>query len=102
MDIKPGTTITVEITAAPRSEAAQKTLARVCRKDAQVAQRLRWQDRHRPSWQTKRRGGRFWHYQMKSKSGVSLTAGQRYSVNATVDVIRDLESVERWVKVAPQ
>ncbi len=100
MDIKPGTTITVEIIAPPRSAAARKTLYRVCRKDAQVANTQRWVARHRPSWQTKRRGGRMWHHQMKSKPGVLLTAGKRYSIRATVDVIRDLESVEQCVKVS--
>lgn len=36
---------------------------------------------------------------MKSKPGIKLDPGERYTVNATVDVIRDLESVERFVKV---
>ena len=101
MDIQPGTLVTVEITAEPRSAGAFKTLARVCRKDPEITRRQRWQARHRPSWQIKRRGGRFWHHQMKSTPGVALTAGARYSVRASVDVIRDLASVQRWVKVTP-
>ncbi len=100
MDIRPGTNITVEITAPPKSAAGQKTLLRLCRKDPEVNKRQRVQDRHRPSWQTWRRGGRTWHHQMRSRPGVSLTPGARYSMLATVDVIRDLESVERWVKVS--
>lgn len=100
MDIQPGSTVTVEIKAAPRSAAALKTLHRLCRKDAKVARRQRWLQRHRPSWQTKRRGGRPWHHQMKSVPGVTLTAGQRYTLRATVDVVRDLESVAAWVRVS--
>jgi len=38
---------------------------------------------------------------MKSKPAIKLDAGERYTVNATVDVIRDLQSVERYVKVSP-
>ncbi len=100
MDIKPGSRVTVEITAEPRNAAACKTLTRVCRKDPEVTRKLRWVDRNRPSWQTWRRGGRPWHHQMKKYPGVSIKPGSRYSVRATLDVIRDLESVARWVKVA--
>ena len=102
MDITPGKTVSIEITAEPRSAAAESTLIRVCRKDPQAAKFHRTLKRDRPSWQTWRRGGRFWHHQMRSKPAVSLTKGSRYSVFATVDVIRDLASVSRWVKVTPQ
>lgn len=100
MDIQPGSSITLEITGTPRTSAATKTLVRLCRRDPQVMRRQRKQDRTRPSWQTWRRGGRFWHHQMKSGTGVALVPGQRYSMLATVDVLRDLESVKRWVKVS--
>ena len=101
MDIQPGSKITVEITAAPRTAAGRKTLTRLCRKDPTVARQQRAQDRQRPSWQVWRRGGRQWHHQMKSGPGVALDPGNRYSLLATVDVIRDLESVARWVAVTP-
>lgn len=101
MDIKPGTRVAIEIAATPRSEAAEKTLWRVCRKDAKVARDQRWLGRHRPSWTLSRRGGRMWHHQMKSTSGVTLTPGSRYVVRATLDVLRDLQSVKRWIKVSP-
>lgn len=101
MDVKPGSMVTIEITATPATAAACKTLTRVCRKDPAVQRRQRQQDRKRPSWQTWRRGGRYWHHQMKSAPGVALKPGQRYSVFASVDVLRDLESIARWVKVTP-
>jgi hypothetical protein len=101
MDIQPGTTVKVEIAKTPTNAGATKTLYRLCRKDPEAAHRLRWTKRNRPSWQTKRRGGRWWHHQMKSKPGVSLSPGKQYSILATVDVLRDLESVERFVKVSP-
>lgn len=99
MDIQPGSNITVEIVLTPRNEAARKTLTRLCRRDPAVQRRLRRIDRTRPSWQTWRRGGRYWHHQMKSATGVTIERGQRYALTATVDVVRDLHSVSRWVKV---
>jgi hypothetical protein len=99
MDVKPGSKVTVEITGLPTSAAAQKTLARVCRKDPVLVRQQRYADRHRPSWQTWRRGGRLWHHQMFSTPGVDFTPGTKYSVPATLDVIRDLASVQRWIKV---
>lgn len=102
MDIQPGRTVKIEITATPRNAAAEKTLIRLCRKDPQVATRNRWVDRHRPSLRTHQRGGRQWAHRMKRNTGVTVAPGQSYSVRATVDVIRDLESVARWIKVTPQ
>jgi hypothetical protein len=99
MDIKPGATVSVEISVPPKSEAARKTLVRICRKDARVAKHQRRLKAKRPSWQTWRRGGKMWHHQMRSRANVRLEAGARYTVHATVDVIRDLKSVARWVNV---
>jgi hypothetical protein len=101
MDIDPGSMVAVELTRPPTNAAARKTLARLLRKDPQVARRERWKARHRPSWQTWRRGGRLWHHQMTSTPGVDFSPGSRYTIRASVDVIRDLASVESFVKVAP-
>jgi len=102
MDIVPGAPVSIEIVAIPRRVAARKTLNRVCGKDAAVARRHRTQKARRPSWQDWIRGGRYWHHQMKSKPGASLEPGSRYTVQATVDVMRDLESVKQFVKVAAE
>ncbi len=102
MDLTPGQTISVEITSPPRAEAARKTLVRLFRRDPAAARQHRQQKRHRPSWQTWRRGGRMWHHQMKSQPPFALTAGRKLSIVATVDVIRDLESVGRYVRVSAQ
>jgi hypothetical protein len=99
MDIRPGTTVTVEITAPPRNEPARKTLQRLFRRDPQGLREHRRQKRQRPSWQTWRRGGRMWHHQMKAKPPMQLVPGCRLSLLATVDTIRDLQSVQRFVKV---
>jgi hypothetical protein len=99
MDVPLGRTVSVELTALPRSAAAEKTLLRLFAKDPLAQRRHRWQSRHRPSWQTWRRGGNQWHHQMRTKPTVPLATGNRVSLLATVDVVRDLHSVQRWVKV---
>lgn len=102
MNIAPGAKVAVEVVATPRNEAARKTLQRLLRKDPAVVRANRHVTRKRPSLQRWRRGGKMWHHQMKSKPGVELTPGRRYTLCATVDVIRDLASVRRWVKVVTQ
>jgi hypothetical protein len=101
MNIEPGSVVSVEIAATPRGAAARKTLIRVCRKDPRIAKQHRSQKDKRPSWKDWIRGGRFWHHQMKSKPAIGLDPGERYTVSASVDVIRDLQSVERFIKVTP-
>jgi len=99
MTIAPGKIVSIEITALPRTEAARKTLTRLFRRDPELARVHRQQKRHRPSWQTWRRGGRTWHHQMKSEPPVKLLPGRRLSLLATVDTIRDIESLAQCVKV---
>ncbi len=102
MDIAPGQTVSIELTAVPRSAAALKTLTRIFAKDPGVVRSKRWQARHRPSWEAWRRGGNMWHHQMKTKPPVALAPGRTLALQATVDVLRDLQSVQRWVKVSPK
>ena len=100
MDITPGATVSVEISAPPKSDAARKTLIRIFRKDPTVAKFHRVMKAKRPSWQTWRRGGKMWHLQMKTIANVRLEKGAKYQVRATVDVIRDLQSVAGCVSVS--
>jgi hypothetical protein len=101
MKIAPGSTITVEVTATPTTAAAEKTLIRLYNKDAAIKRANRARKNRRPSWQTWRRGGRFWHHQMKSESAAEVTKGAKFTLRATLDVLRDLGSVERFVKCTP-
>jgi hypothetical protein len=99
MNITLGSTVTVEVIKTPTNDAAHKTLIRLFRKDASVARHHRHQQSKRPSWEFWRRGGMSWHHQMKTKPAVSLQPGSKYQIRATVDVVRDLASVERFVRV---
>ncbi len=101
MNVQPGQTVSVEVVRTPPTAAARKTLTRLFRRDPQIRRRERRLKAKRPSWQTWRRGGRMWHHQMKSTAPVRLAAGERCALLATVDVLRDLESVGSCVRVTP-
>ena len=101
MDVRPGMTVVVEITAPPRTAPARKTLLRLFRRDPAALRHRDKQKRQRPSWQTWRRGGRMWHHQMKSQPPIQLVPGSRLSLLASVDALRDLESVCKYVKLTP-
>jgi hypothetical protein len=101
MNVTLGANVTVEVTARPRSEAARKTLLRVFGKDPAVKRLQRQRKAKRPSFEEWRRGAAFWHHQMKSRSPVKLERGSKYTVHASYDVVRDLESVAYCVKVTP-
>ncbi len=101
MDIKPGTIVSVTVTKAPTNAAAEKTLTRLFRKDPAVARHHRLQQRKRPSFEEWRRGNATWHHQMKTKPAAKVAPGASYKLRATLDVIRDLASVSRFVDVKP-
>ena len=99
MEVPLGKTVTIEITKLPNADAARKTLVRLCRKDPKIERHHRAQTAKRPSWERWRRGGKMWHHQMRTKPAVKLAAGQTFRVRATLDVMRDLESVKQFVKL---
>lgn len=102
MDIKPGTRITLEVTKTPQSLAAAKTLSRLFKKDPvnQRADRLRKKTRT-AQFDGRRRGGRIWYVRPSAPRLVQPKKGDQCSLLATTDVLRDLGSVERLIKVSP-
>lgn len=102
MQIAPGSDVTVEMVRMPASQAAAKTLMRLFRKDPAIARHARHQHAKRPSWQEWRRGNATWHHQMRTRPPIRLAVGRTCRLRATVDVIRDLHSVERYVKITPR
>lgn len=99
MDITPNTDVTVEITARPTNRSARLTLERLCRKDPALSKAYRRFMEKRPSARDKRRGGRWWTHRMQTKPNFEIEPGRSFSVRTTLDVVRDLESVEKFVKV---
>lgn len=41
-----------------------------------------------------------WHHQMKSRAEVTVQPGGSYTLRASVDVLRDLQSVKDYVRVS--
>lgn len=99
MNITLGKQITIEVTAVPANAPAQKTLMRLLRKDPARVRAQRVQKTKRPSQEFWRRGNKMWHHQMESKPPFTLKTGITGALRATVDVVRDLKSVEQYIKV---
>ncbi|MBL8880132.1 MAG: hypothetical protein JNG88_13520 [Phycisphaerales bacterium] len=101
MNITPNTTVVMTVTATPTREAGLKTIIRLARKDPSQQRIQRHRKAKRPSWQEWRRGGRFWHHQMRTEHGIRVARGASFKFRATTDVLRDLESIAQWVSVSP-
>lgn len=100
MNIAPGATVTIEIAKRPTNDDALKTLIRVCGKDAALRRARKTLKSKRVSWEEWRRGGNQWHHQMSSRPSAKIELGRKFKVRASLDVIRDLASVSRFVKVS--
>jgi len=99
-DIQPGQQINVTVTSEPKAAAQRKTLIRLCEKDEQVRAERKRLKRARPV-KYHRRGGRPWGDRPYRVAVVKTTAGASYKIFASVDVLRDLKSVEKHVEVTP-
>ena len=96
MDNTPGSKVTVKVTKALTNVAAGKTRGRLFIKDPAIAARRRKEPKE---FKPTPRGGRI--YRVINKGTVSRPpkVGQSATLVATVDVIRDLGSVQRFVEV---
>jgi len=100
LDVKPGSVIQIEVTRNPASERAAKTLSRIFLRDP--ANRRLSRRRQRILSDTvdpRRRGGRLWNVRSHSPRLVQPQRGSSCKVRATLDVIDDLRSVERFISV---
>lgn len=101
-DVKIGDTIKVTVANEPTSLAAGKTLARVLGKDPDAAKANRLQARVRAkNYNPRRRGGRLYSGRVPKQHIRKGILGETGTVRATLDVIRDLRSVERFIEVQP-
>ncbi len=100
-DIQPGTTVQVTVVKNPTNEAAAKTLVRLLYKDAHNQALNHHLRKVRASqYQPRPRGGRMYGGQMVKLHPVQAKPGQAGKIRATVDVLRDLKSVSRFIEVA--
>ncbi|MEM6460193.1 MAG: hypothetical protein AAF710_12465 [Planctomycetota bacterium] len=103
-DIAPGTKINVKVVKRPTNAAAGKTLVRLLSKDpAAVAENKRHAKvRKKAQWMSSR-GGRWrvWESRLAKQHPVAAEPGASGTIVASVDVLRDLPSVSRFVEVSP-
>jgi hypothetical protein len=99
-NIKPGQWVNITVKSEPRAAAARKTMIRLFRKDARVAAEHKRLARARPV-RFDRRGGRPWGDRPKFLPVARTTPGSSYRIFASVDVLRDLKSIDKYVDVKP-
>lgn len=100
IDVKPGQWVKVKVINHPKRDGAIKTMHRVLERDKAMQTERKRLDAARPgTYHT--RGGRPWLDKPARLKVCSLTPGAEYKIFATVQTIRDLNSVEKHVQVIP-
>ena len=99
-EVKPGQWVSVKVVSRPRAAARVKTLMRLFNQDLKNQKARERQNRSRPS-REHRRGGRMWQDHPTRLPVVKIEKGATCRVFASVDVLRDLESVGKNVEITP-
>lgn len=100
-DIKPGSKLQIKVVARPTNAAALKTLVRILSKDDAAALENRKLAKIRKKlYSPRRRGGRLYSGHMPKLRRVKGEIGETGTVMATMDVIRDLGSIARFVEIS--
>jgi hypothetical protein len=98
--IAPGSKVSVKVTKKPTNAAAAKTLVRLLSKDrAHKANTERLRKARVKHFSQNRRGGRFWDVNVVKQHPLDGSIGESGTITATLDVLRDLASVSRFVEV---
>ena len=99
--IGPGSAVSVRVVKTPSSEAAAKTIVRILSKDPSIqATNKRYRKLRKIHYRPRMRGGRLYGGRMIKMRAVKPEIGAIGQVVASVDVLRDLKSVSRFVEVA--
>jgi len=100
--IAPGSKINIKIVKQPTNAAASKTLVRVLAKDPVVyAEHDRQLKVRKANFSPIRRGGRLWGGQVVKQHPIKGKLGEAGTIVATLSVLRDLNSVQRFIEVSP-
>jgi len=98
--IKPGAKLQVKIVRRPTNDAARKTLVRLLSKDPDASTENKNLARIRKRlYSPRRRGGRLYSGRMPKLRRIKGEPGETGAIVATMDVIRDLSSVERFIEI---
>lgn len=100
IDAKPGSTVHVKVTADPTNEAAAKTLSRVFARDPAHRKTRVFRKKLRTlHMEGRQRGGRIWMVRPKAPRLIQPRKGDACDLFVTSALIRDLNSVARFVQV---
>jgi hypothetical protein len=99
-DVKPGQWVTITVKSQPRTEGGRKTLARLLQKDPKARKERARLKRSRVREQHSR-GGRMWNDNPPAIKVVQVKPGASSRVFASIDVLKDVASVAKYVEVAP-
>lgn len=98
--LTPGQQIKVTVTKVPQREGAEKTIARLMRRDPEITRRLRFaQERRRKDMRTKIRGGRVWYIRQKRTTAAIVDTGSTWTMPYTLDLRDDFKSVEQYLSI---
>ena len=101
-DIKPGSKISVKIIKRPSSAAGVKTVVRLLSKDAGImSENARLKVARKNHYRQTRRGGRFWDVNVVKQHPVKGLEGETGTITASLDVITDLKTIEKFVEITP-
>ncbi|MDP6152884.1 MAG: hypothetical protein QF785_05845 [Phycisphaeraceae bacterium] len=96
-----GRQVTIKIVKQPTSVAAVKTLVRVLSKDpGHAAENKRLKDIRHRLYAPRRRGGRLYSGRQIKLRRLRGEIGETGTVIATHDVLRDLDSVRRFIELS--
>ena len=95
-ELKPGSKVKVTVTSGSCSESASKTLARLFLKDPTVGKSRR---RKAKPVRPRIRAGRVWQGRPRGSVAARPRKGDSCELVCTLDVLRDLGSVDRYVEV---
>ncbi len=99
-EIKPGQWVNITVKSEPRSEGGRKTLVRLLEKDPTARKERTRLKRSRPREQHSR-GGRMWNDNPPAITVVAVKPGVSKRVFASLDVLKDLASIAKYVEVTP-
>ena len=99
--IKPGQNVTVRIVERPKNAAARKTLIRLLSKDREAQREVERQRKIRKRHLNSQiEDDRLWPNRLVKQQPVTADAGNTGTIRASVDVLRDLNSVQQYVEVS--
>jgi len=99
--IAPGSKINVKVVKQPTNAAASKTIVRVLAKDPVIhTEHARQAKLRQVHYNPGRRAGRMWGGQLVKQHPVKGNVGDEGTITATLQVLRDLGSVQRFVEVS--